>query len=470
MLAEYLVRVVSYFRDDVIQSQFPVTVQLSPLGLPWSNLVTFFSILLFFSLIHLIFLRQSRFYLFSSSSDHSIKNWFDPLLTAFQKPFYLFIWTFAVSCSLLSITVGHEPMQKLSHGVDLILSLMTSVSFFWFCFNLVNLGARQFNLRVVESASPFGKTIYSIAMDGVRGVLVILSFYLSIQIVEIPDSLATFLSRSGSILLIVVIAWFLIRLTLALDSIILAQFQIYEKDNLRARKIYTQIHVIQKMLIFFISAIALAAILMLFDGARKFGTTILASAGLAGVVLGLAAQHTISNLLAGLQIALTQPIRLDDVVVVEGEWGRVEEIALTYVVVKVWDLRRLVVPINYFLNKPFQNWTRSGSDIMGTVFFYADYSIPIPALRNAAQEAVQDSAYWDGKMCNLQVTQLSERSIELRIVLSAENSSNLWNLRCEMREKLLGFVQEYYPQSFPAVKGSSSQSVPQGMPQTVQLI
>jgi small-conductance mechanosensitive channel len=192
--------------------------------------------------------------------------------------------------------------------------------------------------------------------------------------------------------------------------------------------------------------------LMTFDRVRQLGTTILASAGVVGIVVGMAAQRTIATFIAGLQIAITQPIRVDDVVIVENEWGRIEEITLTYVVVRIWDLRRLIVPITYFIESPFQNWTRTSADILGTVFVYADYTMPIDVLRDELQNILKKSEHWDGKVCVLQVTNASDRTMELRALMSAADASTAWTLRCEVREKLIDFIRREYPKSLPKVR------------------
>ena len=177
--------------------------------------------------------------------------------------------------------------------------------------------------------------------------------------------------------------------------------------------------VLKKVALTIIGVFTLASMLMVFESVRQFGASILASAGIAGIVVGFAAQRSIATLLAGFQIALTQPIRLDDVVIVEGEWGRIEDITLTYVVVRIWDLRRLVVPITYFIEQPFQNWTRSSAELLGTVFVYVDYSVPLDALRAQLTRLLEASPYWDGKVNVLQVTDAKEHTLEIRVLASA---------------------------------------------------
>jgi len=158
--------------------------------------------------------------------------------------------------------------------------------------------------------------------------------------------------------------------------------------------------------------------------------------------------------LAGFQIAFTQPIRIDDVLVVEGEWGKVEEITLTYVVIHIWDERRLILPINYFIEKPFQNWTRISSEILGTVFIYADYSLPIDSLRTEFDRLLALTTLWDKKVKVIQVTDAKTNVVEIRALMSASNSSDAFDLRCYIRENLIHFIQEKYPESLPKVRAT----------------
>jgi len=249
--------------------------------------------------------------------------------------------------------------------------------------------------------------------------------------------------------LIAVTAYLLIRLLRGAEELIVARLDLQDADNLDARRIQTQLHVLRAVLTSFIASAAIIAVLLFVPGFRQLGAGLLASAGIAGLVLGFAAQRALGNLLAGFQIAVTQPIRLDDVVVVEGEWGRVEEISLTYVVVRIWDERRLILPISYFLEHPFTNWTRESSEILGTVFLYTDYAVPIPALRAELERIVAASKFWDGRVCNLVVTDSTPRALEIRALVSAKDGGKAWDLRCEVREKLVGFLAERYPGSLP---------------------
>jgi small-conductance mechanosensitive channel len=281
--------------------------------------------------------------------------------------------------------------------------------------------------------------------------IVLFVIRLTIPAVVSEESL-TAVNHYIGLLLIVLVSWLIIKTVYVLEDYVTQRFSIDAKDNLQARKIHTQFRVLKRIVVVVVCIIALATMLMTFPRIRQLGTTILASAGIIGIVVGMAAQRTIGTFIAGLQIAFTQPIRVDDVVIVENEWGRIEEITLTYVVVKIWDLRRLIVPITYFIEKPFQNWTRVTADILGTVFIYVDHTVPIDAVRQELQNILNQSELWDKKVCVLQVTNTSERTIELRALVSAADASSAWSLRCEVREKLVNFIRENYPEALPKLR------------------
>lgn len=240
-----------------------------------------------------------------------------------------------------------------------------------------------------------------------------------------------------------------IKLIYVIEETILHHYEVDVKDNLRARQVHTQVKILRRIAIVFIIILAVGGFALSFETFRKLGTGILASAGIIGLVIGFAAQKILGNLLAGIQIAITQPIRLDDVVIVENEWGRIEEITLTYVVVRIWDLRRLVLPISYFIEKPFQNWTRISADILGTVYLYLDYTVPVEKIRQKLKEILQNSDDWDNKVNSVQITNTNEKTVEVRALMSASDASLAWDLRCEVREKLVDFIKEQYPDSLP---------------------
>lgn len=272
------------------------------------------------------------------------------------------------------------------------------------------------------------------------------------------------------ILVIAAITWILGQIIWSFPDFLLRRHDLKATDNLAARKIFTQVKVIQRIAFVLLGILSLSAVVLLFPTIRQFGATILASAGVAGIILGLALQRTLGNLFAGIQIAFTQPIRIDDVVIVENEWGWIEEITLTYVVVKIWDWRRLVLPISYFIEKPFQNWTRSSASIIGTVFMKADYRIPVQRVRESVEAIVKKHPLWDGKVYCLQVTDCADQTVELRVLVSAIDSPKAWDLRCDIRESMLTYVQTYYPECLPRLRVEAQQpqhQSPQDTPQTV---
>lgn len=255
-----------------------------------------------------------------------------------------------------------------------------------------------------------------------------------------------------TVVLIIALIWFFLRLISILKEVVFVYFPIDQSDNIHERKVRTRFQYIQILLTIIIIITGVAVIFWQFEQLRLIGTGLLASAGVIGIVIAFAAQSTIGNLIAGFQIAFAQPFRIDDVVIVEGEWGRIEEITLTYVVVRIWDQRRLVLPISYFINNPFQNWTRTTADIWGTVILFVDYSTPIEKVREELQRIVESNDLWDGKVAVLQVTDTTERTMTLRALVSARNASDAWSLRCYVREHLITFIQNKYPDALPKIR------------------
>jgi small-conductance mechanosensitive channel len=228
--------------------------------------------------------------------------------------------------------------------------------------------------------------------------------------------------------------------------------QLDAADNLMARKIATQMRIFRQAANVLLVLLTAAFALMSFDGVRQFGVSLFASAGIAGIVAGMAARPMLENLIAGVQLALTQPLRLEDAVVINNEWGWVEEINSTYIVVRLWDWRRLVVPLSYLFSNPFTNWTRSSASLIGTVYVYADYTLPVDEVRAAATEIVKASRLWDGKVVNVQISDAREQVMEVRVLCSAPDSPKAWDLRCEVREKLIAYIRDNFPESLPRVR------------------
>jgi small-conductance mechanosensitive channel len=282
--------------------------------------------------------------------------------------------------------------------------------------------------------------------------LPLLAFNFLLPVMKMKTTVAPALNKTVEILLAVSFANVLIGIVKVFEDYIYHAFDIQHSDNLKARKIRTQLQFIRRLAVTLIVVLTICVILLSFNNLRKIGTALLTGVGVGGIVIGFAAQKSLGNFLAGFQLAFTQPLRIDDVLVVEGEWGRVEEITMTYVVLNIWDQRRLILPINYFVEKPFQNWTRNSADIIGSIFLYLDYTIPLDPLREELGRLLEVNPLWDKRVKVLQVTNTSERTIEVRALMSAANSSNAFDLRCDIREGLIKFVQQHYPDCFPLTR------------------
>jgi len=282
-----------------------------------------------------------------------------------------------------------------------------------------------------------------------RYVFPLIALSIALPFTPLPEPSIPYIGRALNLCLIAAVGWAFVVAIQVISGLLTFRYSIDVEDNLHARRIRTQTLVLQRTAVVMIIVITAAAMLMTFPNARQLGTSIFASAGVAGLVVGMAARSTFAGIIAGLQVALTQPIRIDDSVVVEGEWGWVEEIETTYVVVRLWDLRRLIVPLTYFIERPFQNWTRTTSEIIGTVFLYVDYSLPVAPVREEFHRILKDTKLWNGRTAAFQVTDFTERAMQLRAIMSANNSAAAFDLRCLVRERLIAFLQQNYPESLP---------------------
>jgi small-conductance mechanosensitive channel len=288
-----------------------------------------------------------------------------------------------------------------------------------------------------------------------RLAFVTIAIALVLPLVRLAPDVTDALVAALRVIFVVLLGWIAL---IAVDfgaTVYLARFDVDSVDSLLARKHLTQLRVLKRAVSTIVIMLTAGAALMTFDTVRQFGVSLFASAGVAGLVAGIAARPVLSNLIAGVQLAITQPIRIEDAVVVENEWGWIEEITSTFVVVRLWDLRRMVVPLSYFMEKPFQNWTREGSAIIGSVLIYLDYTAPVERIRAKAQEIAEASKLWDRKVISVQVTDAKPPSLELRVLVSAQNASAAFDLRCELREKLIAFVQAEIPWALPRSRNES---------------
>jgi small-conductance mechanosensitive channel len=353
----------------------------------------------------------------------------------------------------LGLALGGFPTFAIAAKVAILGYFATALGFFLRVVRLVRHWLNEFVNR------PSGRWYYGafpVLGEALYYNLLLCAFSTIIYILELPEPLQTAGFKIASIAWIVANTALLIRMVIAVESMVSSRSEMLQYDTSRRRRLETRVQILRQLLIFIFLVIAIAAVLMNFKEVRKIGTGLLASAGVAGVIAGLAAQKSLSTIIAGLQVAITQPILIDDVVIVEGEWGVIEEITLTYVVIRVWDQRRLIVPITYFLEKSFQNWTRMSSDLIGTVFLYADFLIPLDEIRAESQRIVEASKLWDRRVFVVQVTDFKTDCVEIRILASAGTAPALFDLRCEIREKILSYLQQKYPSAFPRIRTALS--------------
>lgn len=324
----------------------------------------------------------------------------------------------------------------------------------------IGLGLHRFMFRIltrwVENKDLFWRSLVSRGRRPMR--LAVLTFMLSsaANIAPLADRPAGVIRQILLLGFILVVGWSARAALHIWMTVYLRRFKLDAEDNLLARTHVTQSRIAERIGGFMIVVITIAAMLMTFPAVQQYGVSVLASAGVAGIVLGLALQPMLKNLFAGIQLAITQPIRIDDALIVEGEWGNVEEITSTYVVVKLWDWRRMILPLSYFIENPFQNWTRDSSALIGTVMIYLDYSVPVSVLRQKVEEIAAGSKLWDKKVVAVQVTDFRASVMEIRILVSASNAPKTFDLRCEVREKVIDFIQRDYPQALPKLRAEDA--------------
>jgi len=331
-------------------------------------------------------------------------------------------------------------------------AIVFSNAIHWVIFRLLR--RRQQEEAVKRTGLGYGLHLHEHLGKPARAIFVLTCLILIQHYLPVSHSIRHIVIQTLAVAIVLALGWFAVGTVYVLENIFLRRFDITVADNMHARRVRTQFQVFRRIIIAFLMIVTVGAALYTFHDARlwRAGTGLLASAGLASLVLATAAKSTASNFLAGLQIAFTQPIRLDDVVIVQGEYGNVEEINSAYVVIRCWDLRRLIVPLSYFIENSFQNWTRSSADILGYAYLYLDYSVPIDPIREELQRIVSSSKLWDGKVANVQITNLKEHTMEVRCLISAANAGNSSDLCSLIREKMIEFVRANYPNGLPRTR------------------
>lgn len=333
----------------------------------------------------------------------------------------------------------------LSAALIILISIIGALVAHYFLFSVLARFARRPGRVIDASLVRHGKR-------PAKWILPLLVLLFTTPLIRVSASTRSIVEHAIGVGLIAAVAWIVIVMSEVFADTVSARYRVDVADNLAARRIQTQVGVLRRIFSVVVLIVAVSIMLLSIPGVRSIGTSLLASAGLAGLVIGMAMKSTLGNLIAGIQIALTQPIRIDDAVIVENEWGWIEEIMSTYVVVRLWDWRRMVLPLTYFIEQPFQNWTRTTADLIGSVYLYVDYTVPVDEVREELNRLVKSTDKWRGEVCVLQVSDAKERTIELRALADARSAGVAWDLRCYLRENLLKFLQEKHPQSLPKTR------------------
>lgn len=424
----------------------------------WSDLGAVLGVVLFALIVHGLtawYLRRKT----RGAAARGAQAFRHHVFGALGKPLYALIWVCGIYVGATTLSSKLPPGDALDtvEAVTVaMLDLGVAAALFWGIYRFTHVLDARLAVWASKTHDRMDAFFAALLGGSLRVLVPVLGVIVALQILNFPRQYAHPLTQATSILMIVAVAIVLLRAVGIAQNAVLSRYDITAADNLQARKMYTQVHVIGKMVRVVIVVLTAASVLMVFDAVRQIGASVLASAGIVGIVAGIAAQKTLGNLFAGFQIALTQPMRQDDVVIVEGEWGRIEEITLSYVVVHIWDDRRLVVPLSYFIEKPFENWTRSSAALLGSVFVWVDYSFPVDAGRSFLKGLIESSASWDKRFWNLTVTDATERTMKLRVLATAEDSSKSWDLCCEIREKFIAFIQVSFPRCLPQIRVRAS--------------
>ena len=340
----------------------------------------------------------------------------------------------------------HLLLSDLAHMAELVAVL-------WFLFRLAERVNAHLGQWAQQQSNATRRYVLPYIAQSMQLGIPVLGVFLAMRILTLPDGLEPIFRDLAAMLLIGTIGWILTRGANTIEAMVKGRFS-GQGSTIEAKRAQTRVSVLNRLAVTVIVIITAGAMLMVFERVRAIGASLLASAGIAGVIIGFSSQRLLANLLAGFQIAISEPVRIGDAVIVEGEFGTIEEITLTYVVVRCWDLRRLVLPISYFIERPFQNWSRSSTELLGVVMLYLDYMAPIDTIRQALKDIVSRSTLWDGRVVGLQVTDTREQVIEVRCLVSATDSGKTFDLRCEVREQLIAFIGAFCPEALPRVRGT----------------
>lgn len=350
------------------------------------------------------------------------------------------------------------PLVK--QGEPALFAGIVAICFLWLINSVINQIKSYFAASNYSANYHVLNILIGSSVNIFKGIVCIVIFNQFFQNLHLPKQFASLLNKGSSILIILATGWIILQLILSAERVLVHHFDKKSKNAFNARKIVTQLHILKRIAIITTGVLVSGSILMLFDNVRALGASVLTTAGIIGLVMTFTAQKTLGGLFAGIEIALTQPIKIGDAVVIQNEFGIIEEINLRNVVIKLWDWRRLIVPTNHFLEQPFQNWSREESNnLIGTVYLYVDFTQNVDALRAELKKILIASPLWDGNVNTIQVTDLQDKVMQLRVLSSADSPSKAWDLRCEVREKLISFIARSYPECLPVSRSKTFKEV-----------
>jgi small-conductance mechanosensitive channel len=372
------------------------------------------------------------------------------IINIIALPLFLFIILVLLKYLYVNYLLSHYQVKiNYIYIIDIAFQAAFIFNIFWLIIRSLKKAYSLINEKYFNHINPIYRTIIPYIIKSLKFSCLFILFYISINLIHLRDPYYYISNKIISISFILLITWNLLKIINITQDYIIIKYDIDNPEKALSSKAKTQILIIKRIIDFFVVLFSIGLIFMVFDNIKELGASLLASAGIAGIVFGFAAQKSLNSFILGLQIAINQPIKINDYVIVENEFGQIEEITLMYVIVKLWDLRRIIVPINYFVENTFQNWSVKTTNLLGSIFLYTDYTLPIENVRNELANIITQSSYWDKKFYNLQVSDSKEETMEIRILVSSSNPPDLWDLRCEVREKILRYIASNYPNSLP---------------------
>lgn len=372
--------------------------------------------------------------------------WIKFFVDALMKPFIFLCCGYAINYSWQFIQIYYLNSHYFSLDLSFyFIKIIEFITVYWSLFNVMRLGSKKIMKWALATDHPAVLYMLPPIISSLQGAIFFTMINILIPMLNLNSNISLYLNKFATVILILIIGWIFYKILTGIEQYIIDRYVNHTENAYVSRKIHTQLILLKRLLFILIGIIIFSAVLMVFDGIRALGASILTTAGILGAIGAFASQQSLGRIFAGLQIAFTQPIRIGDTVIIDNEFGQIEEITLSFIIVKLWDLRRLILPTDYFINKGLLNLTRESSELLGTIFLYVDYGLPIEALRQEFQSLLNASSLWNKKVMALEVTDMKEKSMEIRCLLSANNASDLWKLRCEIREKLIQYIVARYP-------------------------